>query len=666
MGFKLEKLYHGACYYPELWDDTIVREDIIMMKQAGINMVRIGEFWWSKIEPDQGNYNTRYIVDLLDLLHKSGIDVIMCTPTPTPPIWLTHEHPERLHVDDRGQRMIHGSRQHICTNNDDYRRASYKIIEKIAEAVKNHPAVIMWQLDNEFKCHIRECFCETCAGLWREWLRKKYGTIENLNKAWGTMVWSTRYQSFEQVVQPKLTTPFLHSASNATNYKIFTREKIAQFASEQTAIIRKYSQAPVTTNAALDFGIDNELLFKDLDMAAFDTYASQSDYHIFVMNCDIWRGIKKDRNFWLLETTTSHTGALDRMAPVLPNGYLVSEAVVCFALGGAGFTYWLWRQQAYGCEINHSAVISAWGKPGVGYKNVQKVEEARRKIEPFITSTKFTPGDLAITYSDKARLFMETENHKHTNYLHLMQSLYISVLKTGFHRDLVPESTDLTGYKMLITPFMYHLSDEYLSRAKAFVEAGGIWIAGPMTGGRTAEHSITTDAALGADFEDFAGVEALYTYTIDGTGAVGCAFDMEAPLTLWSTVFEPREDTRVVGVIRGGVTDGLPFITERQVGRGRVVMIGSMPSGDAGEQMLAAIISYYGNLAGINRTRVSDGTVAIPRHDDEFRYIVAVNMDGKGGKVEIEGGGVDVITGSEIQPGTLVVKPFGYEVIKLN
>jgi len=660
MDFKLEKLYHGACFYPELWSEETLREDIRLMKETGINLVRVGEFWWSKIEPNEGEYNLAYITGLLDLFHEHGIDVAMCTPTPTPPIWVTDGHPERLHVNSKGERMIHGSRQHPCTNNEVYRAHCRNVIHKIAEAVGHHPAVVLWQLDNEFKCHIRECFCEGCKGQWHQWLEAKYGTIENLNEQWRTMIWSELYQNFGQVPQPSDNTPFLHHASMLTMYKMFHREKIAEFASEHADIIRQYSKAPITTNAGMGFGVDNELMFENLDMVGYDTYAERKNFHAFIMNNDIWRGIKKDRNFWLLETSTSHTGALERRSHIHANGYLVSEAVSCFALGSASFTYWLWRQQVSGCEINHSAVISAWGKPSVGYENVLKVEKARQEIEPFMTATDFSQGELAITYSDRARVFMETEPHKGNDYRGLMTDLYRLVLKTGIHRDLIRENQELDGYKMLMTPFMFHVSEEYLERAKAFVEAGGIWLVGPITGGRTSQHTITTDAALGRELEAFAGVEGIFTYPIENSSAVGEAFGIKAPLSLWTTLFDLK-DAEAVGRTRGGQTPDLPFITERQVGRGKVVMIGSLPTLESGEQMWEQIISHYANEAGITlKAEVSEGTVAIPRHDKDNRYWVVVNMDGEGGTLEAKG--TDVLTGK--QQDSFLIEPYGYKLIK--
>ena len=157
-----DKLYHGAAYYPELWDAETIKKDIVLMKEAGINVVRMGEFAWATMEPEKDKINLDFFEEMINLLYKNGIETILCTPTPTPPIWLTHHHPKRMFVDQDGNVMSHGARQQICTNNKHFRERSDIIVTAMAQRFADHPAVIAWQLDNEFKCHVAECYCETC------------------------------------------------------------------------------------------------------------------------------------------------------------------------------------------------------------------------------------------------------------------------------------------------------------------------------------------------------------------------------------------------------------------------------------------------------------------------------------------------------------------------
>lgn len=641
------KLYHGACFYPELWDEKTVAEDIEWMKKTGINVVRIGEFAWSKLEPEEGRIDVSFLVDMIKRLHENGIETVLCTPTPTPPIWFSHGHPERMHVDQEGRVMNHGSRQHACTNNAYFRGKAAQITEELAKKAGQLPGLIAWQLDNEFKCHIAECMCSTCKGLWHEWLEDRYGTIDRLNEEWGTHIWSEYYQSFEQVPQP-VATPFLHHSSLQTMYRLFSTEKIAEFADEQAAIIRRYSDLPITHNSTLMFSVDNERLFQHLDFASFDTYAPQGKLESYVLNCDIWRNIKKNTPYWVMETSTSHAASLESYAHPHANGYLQTEAVAAYALGGQGFCYWLWRQQRTGSEQPHSAVMSAWGEPSVGYENVLQVEEARKEIEPLMLATKPVQAQVAMTYSDKARMFHQTEPHNGIRYKDMMTDLYNVLLTEGLHRDVIFEGAELDGYKLLFTPLLPHVSEDYLSRAKAFVESGGIWIVGPMTGGRTGEHTIHTSCALG-EVEKWTGVKTLFTFPMDEQTTTGEAFGETAPLGLWSAVFDSEA---AVGTIKSGVATGKAFLTETAIGKGKVVMLGSMPMGDDGNKLLKRMIRHYAEEAGVTvKTDASPGTIVAPRMREDGKEVwIVVNMDGKGGTVTIP------------SKGSITVEPHGYSI----
>ncbi|MDO8587136.1 MAG: beta-galactosidase [Armatimonadota bacterium] len=658
----MQRLYYGAAYYPELWPEEVIGEDIRHMKRVGLNVARMGEFAWAKMEPRRDEIDLSLFVDVIGRLKENGIDTVFCTPTATPPIWLSHGHPERLYVDDHGNRMSHGARQHFCTNNPAFRERSRIIVEAIAGEIGGLPGLIAWQTDNEFKCHVRECMCAECGRQWHEWLQKRYATIDRLNDAWGTQIWSELYQSFDQVPQP-VATPFIHNASLSTAYRLFARDKIAEFQEEQVRIIRGHSDAPITHNCNRHFAVDPEKLFAPLDFASFDTYPSCDDWPEMVLNLDLWRNVKRERPFWVMETGASHGGNINGMPRAHGNGFLSAEAVAAYASGAEGFSYWVWRQQRTGCEITHGSILSAWGKPTVGYENVLRASEAKKQIEPIILETELCRAEVAITYSDTAKVFLTTESHGNMNYAQLIRVWYDALLRTGVYRDILPENAPLDGCKVLFTPFMPYVSPEFLAKARSFVEAGGIWIAGPFTGCRTAEHTIPTEAALG-DLEKLAGVETVFTYPIGDTGAVGKAFDIAAPLGLWAAVFEPK-GAEVVGRIEGGVTPGLAFLTEYSVGKGKVVMLGAMPRGDQGFEMLKAIAAHYSEMAGVEwKFSHTSGIVIIPRKRGDKTIWVAVNLSGNGGSVHVPRPAKDLLTGEPLKWFEQVVQPYGYRVIE--
>ncbi|AIQ28398.1 beta-galactosidase [Paenibacillus sp. FSL P4-0081] len=659
------KLYYGAAWYPELWGEAERKHDLQLMNKTGINLVRMGEFIWSELEPEEGSIDIRPFAEHIRQLHAYGIDTIMCTPTATPPVWLTHGHPERLVIRADGAVMGHGSRQHVCTNHPYFRQRAAIITEQLAKELGQLPGLVAWQLDNELKAHVSECMCGTCKSLWHEWLKSRYGNIGKLNEAWGTGVWSQTYQQFDQVPQP-VATPFLHNSSLVTLYRLFQMETTAGFAAEQAAVLRRYSPAPITHNSSVAFHVDNEQLFRELDFASYDTYASQTNKHAYLLNCDLWRNIKPERDFWLLETSPAYAGSLMSYGEPHPDGYLTAEAVSAYALGAGAFCYWLWRQQRTGSEQTHSSIISAWGQPALGYDNVREASAARLLIEPHLLATRPVQAEVAITYSDRTKAYLATEPHRKLSYRSLLGDYYKRVLDMGIHRDLLPEGGELSGYKLLFTPFVHYLSPEYMQKALSFAEAGGIWIAGPLSGGRTADHTLHTDAALGG-LERIAGVITRYVYPMEGTGSIGEAFGISAPLSLWSAVFEPLPGgATVTGRITAGRTPGLAFLTEQPYGRGAIVMLGSLPSGEAGDKLLCALIDHYAARAGVTlRSDVTAGTVVCPRHGASGELWTIVNMDGLGGSVTLPRGGQDVLSDEHVPAGPLMVGAYGYRLIAL-
>lgn len=668
--YKIKRLIHSACYYPELWPAEDIDRDIAEMQKLGINTVRMGEFGWSLMEPKEGRISVDFFRLVMDKFHVANIGVVFCTPTATPPVWLTYEHPERLFVNAEGETLIHGARQHASYEHPVVRKACMRVVEACAKAIGNHPALVAWQIDNELKCHIAEDFSKAAIANWHQWLKHRFVTIDALNEAWGTHMWSEHYQSFEQVPAP-LKTPFMHNASLSTAYRMFNRERIAEFSDEQCAIIRRYSNAPISHNTNPGFSVNHERLFKNLDFAAFDAYPSSQGWSSLVFRSDMYRAAKPGRPFWLMETSASYNGWLGEHSPAHPEGFLVAEAVLLYGLGSEAFSYWLWRQQRTGVEIAHSAVMSAWFKPGTGYEQVKKVEAARKQLEPLLLASKPQAAEIAITWSDHARAMIETEPFDKsdgfpTNYQGLIEQWHTAVRNQGYFRDVRYAGAELRGLKLLMTPAMPYVSDEFLARVKSFVSDGGIWLIGPGTGTRTAEHAVPVDAGLGK-LEALAGVVTEFIFPLTGTGATGTAFNQTFPLTGWCAAVKTVDDqTQVLGKLNAEQAPGASFFTERSFGKGKVVLMSAHPVGDAGKTFLEALIQHYAKEAQVSPPIiVSAGTVVCPRVDQQGRSLwVVVNMDGKGGSLKTPAGTTDALNGQPVT--TIELKRYEWRVLKLT
>jgi beta-galactosidase len=247
-----------------------------------------------------------------------------------------------------------------------------------------------------------------------------------------------------------------------------------------------------------------------------------------------------------------------------------------------------------------------------------------------------------------------------------MSAWHERLIDAGLPRDLRFENASLDGLKLLVTPFMPYVSDAFRERVKAFVEKGGIWICGPLTGTRTGEHTVPTDAGLGA-LDALAGVETVFSFPVTGTGAQGEFQGASAPLSGWCHAFRiNHSDTKLIGTLTCEQAPGLAFITERKLGRGAVVMLGAQPQGDAGAALLTKLLAYYAVQAGAVRIAASKGTLVCPRVASDGRVLwVVVNLDGHGGQVELSRSAKDALSGAVLSAGLLKLARYEHRVIWL-
>ena len=269
-----EQLILGTCYYPEHWKRELWEEDLNRMLEAGIRVIRIAEFAWNKIEPREGEYTYEFFDSFLDVVEKTPMKVIFCTPTATPPAWLTEEYPEVLNAQMDGTLYRHGARRHYNYNSPVYQRFAANITERSAVHYGPRPCVIGWQIDNELNCETSEFYSESDTAAFREFLKKKYGTIEALNEAWGTVFWNQTYTAWSEVYVPQTTISNSTNPHRVLDYLRFISDSACRFAGLQARIIRKYKKPDdfITTNGL--FGnLDNHRLAEEsLDFMTYDSY----------------------------------------------------------------------------------------------------------------------------------------------------------------------------------------------------------------------------------------------------------------------------------------------------------------------------------------------------------------------------------------------------------
>ncbi|PYI39055.1 beta-galactosidase [Arthrobacter psychrolactophilus] len=587
------RLLYGAALYPEVWDKNIVASDAALMAKLGMNVARMGEFIWSALEPDEGRIDLSILHDALNILDDHGIATILCTPTVTPPIWLTHGHQGRLHHTADGTALGHGSRQHVCTNGAYFRERAAIITGALAREFGQDRRVISWQLDNEFKSHVGGCHCPSCRDLWGQWLEAKYQDIAQLNEQWSTAVWSETYQSFDQIPLPA-PTPFLHNTALMTAFNDFSQVKINEFAAEQSRIIRAHSELPITHNSGFGFDLDNQGLYSNLDYSSFDTYPAAPNYPAFLMNLDYFPHFGASGKTILMETSTSHGGSIANYGSPHPAGFVEAEIFANFAAGSKGFLFWPFRQHCGGSEQPHGAVVSPWGAPTIGFSSAARGGELLAQLETILTGGETLPPRVAITYSDRAKTALSVEPGGKLDYRGVLSGIHRRFVEAGIGRALIPEGASLDAYDVLLTPYAHHLDPEFLERVSDWVRAGGTWLVGPGTADRDAHHRWHSDAALGA-LESIAGVRGVLAFPATGSGTSAEFLGWQGGLDGMSTFMECTT-ARPLGMVRSGPAAGLAFVTENQgtpeTGDGRVILVGSLPDGFEDPLLVDLLIGY--------------------------------------------------------------------------
>ncbi|MDY2889610.1 MAG: beta-galactosidase [Candidatus Caccosoma sp.] len=623
------KIYHGVAYYTELWDKENIHKYIENMKKEGINVVIIAEFSWALLEPKEDEFNIELFDYVINELGENGIETIFCTPTATPPRWFTKKYPDSLYVDKNMVKANHGSREHVCFNDENYIKRSKIIVEKLAMHYGKNKYIIAWQTHNEYNCPpVNECVCDNCQSKYRSWLKNKYQNIDNLNQKWGSGVWSTKYNSFDDIIAPR-PTPNGHSASMSTNYTLFTFDSVAKYNKMQVDILKKYINVPITHNTNKCFHLNQESLFEPLDFVSFDCYLTQDMYQELVFDAEMCRCLKKDTRFFEMETACMSSSHLHGGYPVHKKGFVKIEAVNQFFAGSTGFSYWLFRQQRSGTEMPHAHLVNAFGTLSAGTINVLEVKKEIEKLEDFLLNTKNNQAHIALLYSDYARAFVATETLGCNNYFKDILDTYKVLLRLSVYRDIIYETSSFSNYDVIIIPFMMNMKKELIEKVVQAAKDGATIIVGPYSGWRDESHTYYIDKCYG-NMEDYFASHIIDCDKLLGQDATYKSYGIEEKIECQASIIENG-----IGTINGGYFDKKSLISENKIGKGKIVFIGTKFN----EKMQEKYLSNYIDEKIAKEVIIDEGIIIYKRHNKDKQYICLVNMtrEDKNFKLNVKG-----------------------------
>ncbi|MGN6818994.1 MAG: beta-galactosidase [Sphingomonas sp.] len=562
----------GVAWYPEQWPEARWSTDLAMMKATGFNTVRIAEFAWSRMEPEEGKFDFAWLDRAIAAARSHGMMVVLGTPTAAPPAWLTQKYPDVLRVDEVGTRAGHGGRRQFSFASKRYRDFCRIIATEMAKRYGHNPAVVGWQIDNEIG---PPSFDPEAVVAWHAFLKARYGTIDELNRRWATEYWSQHYNDFGQVP--------LHATGQQNpglllDFKHFATATWIDYVQNQVQAIRPLIDPRmfVTTNTMFwNAGFDHFQMHRGLDIAAWDNYIpdGRPDWVANGANHDLVHGYKQ-RNFWLMET---QPGRVD-WVPInraLDPGQVREMAWQAVAHGADAVLYWQWRPAANGQETYHGAVLGQDGEFNPIQPEIARTAGELTKAAPLLADTE-PVAHVAMIFSYDSRWAIDLQRHNRDfDPVKAFTEFYRPLRVQSQGVAILPVDADLSRYPLVVAPDLNVLTEAQAQLLERYVRGGGHLVLGPRSGMKDDTDALWPQRQPGP-LADLLGAKVAQYYALDqGVGITG---GIEGKATIWAEALVPdASDVRTIATYRdaGGWLDGKAAIVSRKVGRGSITYVGA-------------------------------------------------------------------------------------------
>lgn len=589
---------YGADYNPEQWPREVWQEDVRLMREAGVNIVSLAIFSWARIQPAPDAWDFAWLDEAMDLLHDGGIAVDLATATASPPPWLSTLHPEILPVNERGETVWPGARQHWRPTSPVFREHALRLTTGMAERYRDHPALAAWHVNNELGCHNVYDYSEDAARAFRDWLRARYGTVDALNAAWGTDFWSQRYGAFDQVLPPRLAASH-PNPTQQLDFKRFSSDALADHLRAERDVLRRVTpEVPVTTNFMVmgeTRGMHYADWAREIDFVSNDHYvrpgAQSRDELSFSAN--LTGNIAGGRPWFLMEHSTSAVN-WQPVNVAKREGELARDSLLHVAHGADAVCFFQWRQSAAGAEKYHSAMVPHAGPDSEVFRSVVELG-ARLDALAEVVGSERAKARAAILFDWESWWASEQDSHPSEllNYRQEALDWYSAFLALGVRADVIHTGASLDSYDLVVAPILHVVPQDLTKELTRFVERGGHLVTTYFSGvvdendhAWLGGYPGALRDLLGIRIEEFAPLLPEETVTLDD-GAVG---------TLWSdriTVTDPRVE--VWARYGDGPLAGGPAVTRRALGRGSAAYVSTR----LGAEGLPALLDRLLAAAGV-------------------------------------------------------------------
>jgi beta-galactosidase len=655
---------YGGDYNPEQWPEEIWAEDARLMGEAGVNLVSVGIFSWSRLEPRPQEYELDWLDRVLDLLHAHGVFVDLGTATASPPPWLARLHPESLPVTADGVRLWQGSRQAYCPSSPAYRDAAAALVRRLAERYGTHPALVMWHVNNEYGCHVPECYCELSAQAFREWLRRRYGSVAALNEAWGTAFWSQDYADWEEVAPPRRT-PTYANPSQQLDFRRFSSDALLEcFELERSILAELTPDIPVTTNFMGFFKpLDYWRWAAREDVVSHDSYPDPADPHAAAdaaASYDLMRSLGGGRPWLLMEQTTSLVDWRPRNTLKRP-GQMRLWSYQALSRGADGVLFFQWRAQRFGAHKFHGAMLPHGGTSSRVWREVKALGNELKRLDPVLGTRVNAAAAIILDWESWWALELDTAKPAvDVRLLDQLQSYYRPLYAANVAVDFVPPEGDLSAYRLLLVPNLYLVSEATAANIERFVAEGGTLVMSFLSGIVDERDHIRAEGYTSAfrhvlgleveEFDAFAPERRTWIVTLEGD---------RYQCDLWSDLIQ-LDGAEAIASYAEDVHAGLPAATRHRFGEGASYYLGTRPE----KSYMAALLRRVCAEAGVTATLAAPAGVEVVRREGGGRsFLFALNHGAEPAELQLPGPARDVLGGEEWDR-RLLLEPLGVAVLE--
>ena len=672
-----KRLLHGGDYNPDQWLDypDILKDDLRLMKLANVNTMTVGIFAWSALEPTEGNYNFEWLDKIIDDVYNQGGRVILATPSGARPAWLSEKYPEVLRTNDRREKMLHGGRHNHCFSSPIYREKTQKMNYKLAERYGNHPALIMWHVSNEYS---GDCHCELCQENFRDWLKNKYKTIENVNKAWWGPFWSHTYTDWSQIESPS---SIGENAVHGLNldWKRFVTDQTIDFYENEAKPLREITpNVPITTNFMADTddlipfqSLNYDKFSKHVDILSWDCYpAWHNDWEttkdlatkVGFIN-DLYRSLKQ-QPFLIMECTPSGVNWHNVNKAKRPGMHTLASMQL-LAHGSDSVLYFQWRKSRGSSEKFHGAVVDHDNsEENRVFKEVSQVGEILDKIKEIKGSMK--QSKVAIIYdweNDWALKDAQGFGKDSRRYPQTLQSHYKYFWDKNISVDVVTPQQDLSKYSLVVAPMMYMMTEETMDRFRDYVKSGGVLV-GSYLSGLVNKTDLTYLGGWPKILQETYGIDAKEIDTLYPKDRNSIKFGNESFEAIdYCTIIEAKE-AEVLAKYEEDFYKNTPAITKNNLEKGKAYFIGARTN----QEFLSKFYDKIVKDLDINEVEdfISECGISIQiRENKDAKYYFVMNFTEEEKNIEIKGSYLNLISGKMMERLNLM-KPYDVYVLKKN